>query len=108
MGKPSKEDLRAGVFAVWDLFFLLATEVFLVVNAEFGCLGHNEGLHRSKVGADSLFEVLVIDTNFKVMVILSRINLESWLISLKSDAVSYPGTEHHLGAIHEVPHAVLE
>lgn len=93
---------------MWDLFHLLLTEVFLIVDAEFGCLSHDKGLHSSKVGADSLFEVLVVDTNFEIMVILPRINLESWLISLKSNAVSYSGTEHHLGTIHKVPHAVLE
>ena len=108
MGKSSKEDLQAIVFAVWDLFRLLTTEVFLIVDAEFGSLSHNKGLHSSKVGADSLFEVLVIDTNFEVMVILPRVDLESWLISLESYSVSYSGTEHHLRTIHKVPHAVLK
>lgn len=93
---------------MWDLFDLLTTKVSLIVDAELGGLSHDEGLHRPKVGADCLFEVLIIDTNFEIVVILPRINLESWLISLKSYAVSYSGTEHHLGTIHEVPHAVLE
>ena len=42
------------------------------------------------------------------MVVLSGVYLESWLISFISNAVSYFGTKHHLGTLHEIEHHVLK
>ena len=42
------------------------------------------------------------------MEILPSIDLESGLVGLERDTVSYFGTEHHLGALHKVVHAILK
>ena len=42
------------------------------------------------------------------MELLPGINMESRLVSLECDAIAYLGAKHHLGALHEVVHDVLQ
>jgi hypothetical protein len=40
--------------------------------------------------------------------ILPSVDLESGLVGLESETVSYSGTEHHLGALHKIVHTILK
>lgn len=80
----------------------------LVVDSDSGLLTHDVGVHRSKIGSSGTLVVVLSDAHLEVVVELSGVDLESRLVSLVGDTVSNLGAEHHLGALHEVVHDVLE
>ena len=54
------------------------------------------------------FPYTVIDTDSKVVHVLSLVDVEASLVLLKGDGVSFHGTNHHLIAHHIVVHDVLK
>ena len=53
-------------------------------------------------------KVLRVDTNPKVVHVLSLVNVKAFVVDLEGDAVALLLTDHHLTAVHEVVHHVLQ
>ena len=91
-----------------DFKFTALKIVISIVNLDFINLGDEELTLTLDLKTLGTFVVLVGDWNLEVVLILSSVDDERFLVGLVSDTVSNLGTKHHLRAVHVVIHNILK